>query len=100
MISPTTPRSSRLVVYTDNQNTVDIWHSLKAYAPYNTTLILAIDWLIPNKIDARVLHVPSIKNTVADALSQFNNSLALQLVPGLRLGLFETPRALLGALKK
>ena len=64
MISPTTPHSSCFVVYTDNQNTVDIWHSLKAYVPYNTTLILAIDWLIPNKIDAHVLCVPSIKNTV------------------------------------
>ena len=48
----------RIVIYSDNQNTVDIWHSLKAAAPYNQLLILAIDELIKSKIDARVLHVP------------------------------------------
>ena len=37
---------SHLVVYTDNQNTVDIWHSLKATTPYNATLLLTIDTLI------------------------------------------------------
>ena len=100
MICPVTPKFTRLVVYTDNQNTADIWHSLKASAPYNSTLILSIDWLIINNIDARVLHVPGIENQVADALSRFNNALALRLVPGLKLGLFETPLELLGALKK
>jgi hypothetical protein len=100
MLSTTTPQSSRLVVYTDNHNTVDIWHTLKASAPYNSTLMVALDWVIPNKIDSRVLHVPGVDNTVADALSRFNNSLAARLVPGLKLGLFETPRELLGGLKK
>jgi hypothetical protein len=91
MICPTTPQSSCLVVCMDNHNTVDIWHSLKASAPYNNTLIVALDWVIPNKIDSWVLHVPGINNTVADTFSHFNNSLALCLVPGFRLGLFETP---------
>ena len=98
MISPVTFKSTHLVVYTDNQNTADIWHSLKAAAPYNSTLIHSIDWLIKNNIDACVLHVPGIENQVADALSRFNNALALRLVPGLKLGLFETPLELLGAL--
>jgi hypothetical protein len=90
----------RLIVFTDNQNTVDIWHSLKASAPHNATLTLAIDNLISEKTDARVLHIPGVENVVADALSRFNNTLALRLVPGIKLGLFETPRALLGVLKK
>lgn len=90
----------RLVVYTDNRNTVDIWHSLKASAPYNGTLIAAIDELLRCGTDARVLHVPGIDNVIADALSRFNNALALRLVPGIKLGLFETPHMLLGALKK
>ena len=77
MISAVTPKTTCLVVYTDNQNTADIWHSLKASAPYNFTLIHSIDWLINNNIDAHVLHVPGIKNQVADALSRFNNALAL-----------------------
>ena len=100
MICPVTLKFTRLVVYTNNQNTADIWHSLKASVPYNSTLILSIDWLINNSIDAHVLHVPGIENQVADALSCFNNALALRLVPGLKLGLFETPLKLLGALKK
>jgi hypothetical protein len=100
MVSPHTPNSSRLVVYTDNQNTVDIWHTLKATAPYNTTLMLAVDWLILHEIDARVLHVPGLDNTVADALSRFNNALALRLVPGIKVGLFQPPPQVLGALKK
>ena len=77
MISAVTPKTTCLVVYTDNQNTANIWHSLKASAPYNFTLIHSIDWLINNNIDAHVLHVPGIKNQVADALSRFNNALAL-----------------------
>jgi len=89
-----------LVVFTDNQNTVDIWHSLKAISLYNETLILAIDWLIQHNTESRVLHIPGDDNVVADALLRFNNSLALRLVPGIKLGLFETPRAMLGALKK
>ena len=43
---------------------------------------------------------PASKILCADTLSQFNNSLALQLVPGLRFGLFETPCALLDTFKK
>jgi len=88
------------VVYTDNQNTVDIWHSLKASAPYNDILIAAIDGLILQNTDARVLHIPGVDNSIADALSRFNNELALRLVPGIKIGLFETPHAMLGALKK
>jgi hypothetical protein len=100
MMAPDSNSLPRLVVYTDNQNTVDIWHSLKASAPYNTTLICAITSLIERETDARVLHIPGIENVVADALSRFNNALALQLVPGIRVGLFETPLMMLGAIKK
>jgi hypothetical protein len=62
--------------------------------------MIAIDSLIQHDTDARVLHIPGDNNQVADALSRFNNALALRLVPGIQLGLFETPQMLLGALKK
>jgi hypothetical protein len=90
----------RIVIYSDNQNTVDIWHSLKAISPYNQLLILGIDKLISSKIDARVLHVPGVDNTVADALSRYNNELALRLAPGLQIFTFQPPRDTLGAIKK
>ena len=86
----------RFVVYTDNRNTVDIWHSLKAIAPYNNLLILGIDELI----DAHVLHVPGIENAVADALSRFNNDVALKLVLKLQIFSFQPPQGTLGVPKK
>jgi hypothetical protein len=89
-----------LIIFTDNQNTVDIWHSMKTSALYNTTLTLAIDSLISEKTDAWVLHIPGVKNVVTDSLSCFNNALTLHLVHSIKLGLFETPHALLGVLKK
>jgi hypothetical protein len=54
---------------------------IQQHAPYNELLILAIDELIESKIEARVLHVPGDINDVADALSRFNNELALRLAP-------------------
>ena len=91
---------TRIVIYSDNQNTVDIWHSLKATAPYNRLLILAIDRLISSRSEVRVIHVPGTGNTVADALSHFNNELALQLAPGLHVATFQPPQGTLGAVKK
>ena len=58
----------RIIFHSDNQNTVNIWHSLEATAPYNQLLILAIDGLISLNTDVCVLHVPSTSNTVMDAL--------------------------------
>ena len=100
MMAPDSNSSPRLVVYTDNQNTVNIWYSLKASASYNMTLICAITSLIKHKTDARILHVPGVDNVVADALSHFNNMLTLRLVPGICVSLFKTPLAMLGAVKK
>ena len=90
----------RMVIYTDSQNTVDIWHLLKASAPYNHLLILTIDKLINLSIDACVLHIPGIENTVADALLRFKNDLALKLVAGLKIMSFQPPHGMLGATKK
>ena len=90
----------RLVVYSDNMNMVDIWHSLKAASPYNNLLIIGIDSLIECQIDARVLHIPGDVNVIANALSRFNNKLAMQLCPGLCITTFTPPRGTLGARKK
>jgi hypothetical protein len=84
ILAPPSNRLQQLVVNTDNHNTVDMWHSLKASAPYNSTLMIAIDSLIDHKTDGHVLHVPGVENPIADALSHFNNTLALHLVPGIK----------------
>jgi hypothetical protein len=100
MLGPHSNKLPHLVVYTDNQNTVYIWHILKASVPYNSTLITAINNLITSQTDAHVLHVSGVDNTITDALSCFNNSLALCLVPGIKAGLLEPSCSMLGALKK
>jgi hypothetical protein len=92
-------KPTSMTMYTDNMNTVSIWNSLKASAPYNSTLMLAINSLIQYHTDMQVLHVLGVNNQVADALSHFNNALALHLVPGIKLKLFETPQSLLKPIK-
>ena len=47
-----------------------------------------------------MIHVPGTGNTVADALSRFNNEFALQLAPGLHVATFQPPQGTLGAAKK
>ena len=90
----------RLAVHSDSRNSVDIWNSLKASKGYNDLLRTAIDSMIYNSLDVRVLHVPGSENLIADALSRGNNSFARHLVPNLTVRTFQPPRNLLGAAKK
>ena len=90
----------RLTVHTDSRNTVDIWDSLKATQDYNKLLRTAIDSMLSDSLDVRVLHVPGSENLVADALSRGNNTYAWHLVPGLIIHPFKPPRDLLGAAQK
>ncbi|KAJ6514293.1 hypothetical protein C8R47DRAFT_1282131 [Mycena vitilis] len=85
------PRGSRLTVYTDSSNTVDIFNSLKALPSYNDILKSAIDVQLAHDIELRVLHVPGDLNKVADAISRWRNLLAAQLVPGLTIHPFSAP---------
>jgi len=91
---PDPPR--RLAVYTDNSNTVDIFNTLRASPPYNSILMSTVDVLIARQIDLRVFHVSGVDNTVADALSRFQNDVALRLVPNILIHSFTPPRDALG----
>ena len=84
------PYASRILIYTDNQNTVDIFNSLRATPEYNHILKASIDITVANEHDLRVLHVPGADNSVADALSRFDFSRALDLVPSLTIHSFST----------
>ncbi|KAF7374421.1 DNA/RNA polymerase [Mycena sanguinolenta] len=94
------PRDARLTIYSDSSNTVSIFNSLKALPAYNDILISTIDVLIRCNIDLRVLHVPGKLNKVADAISRWNDRLAISLVPGLVVLPFTPPRDALGAALK
>jgi hypothetical protein len=90
----------RLVVYSDNTNTVDIFDSLRAIPPYSRILISAITKVLDNHIDFRVLHIRGVDNSISDALSRYLNDLAISLCPGLVIREFEPPLDALGAIKK
>jgi hypothetical protein len=82
----------RFVIYTDNLNTVNIFSSLNALPAYNILLREAVDLLLHGKHDLRVLHVPGIKNDVADALSRADFNRALEHQPNLTIHQFEPYR--------
>jgi hypothetical protein len=64
------PTPSKLLVYTDNMNTVDLFDRLRASSKYNPLLIATIDVLISRQISLRVAHVPGEQNIIADAISR------------------------------
>ena len=106
--------SGRFLIYTDNLNTVDLFSSLSALPSYNVLLREAVDLLVDGSHDLRVLHVPGIVNSVADALSRADFDRALTLEPELTIHHFEPyhrvkrgdvfqlqpPRDQMGAVKK
>jgi len=104
------PPHSRLLLYTDNQNTVDIFSSLHCLPEFRHILQTSITLRTLAGIDVRVLHVPGSGNGVADALSRADFDRALSLCPSLILNFFtpcplrsfalQPPRPQLGADEK
>jgi hypothetical protein len=91
---PSIPK--KLLIFTDNSNTVDIFHSLRALPSYNDLLKFTVSLLLKYDISLRVLHVPGVDNIVADSLSRFENTKALAECPGLTISSFQPPRIALG----
>jgi hypothetical protein len=85
------PRGSKILIYTDNANTVDIFRTLWCLPAYNHLLKTAVNVLITNDYTLRVLHIPGDQNIVADALSRVQFSIALNCVPELKLFTFHPP---------
>ncbi|KAJ6602321.1 hypothetical protein B0H10DRAFT_1746810, partial [Mycena sp. CBHHK59/15] len=89
----------RLTIFTDNQNTVQIFSSLAAEPAYNVLLKVAVDLLIQHNIDLRVLYIPGVDNSVADAISRKKFAVAASIVPDLAILPFQPPRCTMGAAK-
>ena len=85
------PKGSNFLIYTDNSNSVDIFHTLCCLPPYNPLLKAAVDILIHNDYSLRVLHIPGEENIIADALSRICFSIALNSEPNLKLDIFHPP---------
>ena len=74
---------SRLLLYTDNSNVFDIFNSFRSNSDFNEMLKCAADILIDGQHSLRVIHVPGVNNTVADALSRGDFKRAVSAAPGL-----------------
>jgi hypothetical protein len=86
---------NKLVIYTDNLNTVHMFNSLSALPAYNGILKTAVDYLlsdIDNIIQLRVLHVPGELNNVADALSRGQLHTVIDNVPTITIDTFSPPQ--------
>ena len=87
---------ARLLVFSDNTNTVNIFHSLRSLPPYNDLLKYTVSLLIKFNISLRVVYVPGVDNVVADSLSRFENTKAVNACPGLTISSFQPPRVAMG----
>ncbi|KAH6890708.1 putative retroelement protein [Coprinopsis sp. MPI-PUGE-AT-0042] len=94
----------RVTIYTDNSNTADVFNSLSASPRINPILIAACDIALTSMIDFKVLFVPGVRNPVADALSRFDITRAIDEARAdpsapshLRVSPFKPPSVRLGA---
>jgi hypothetical protein len=94
------PPPARLLIYTDNTNTVAMFNTLRAKPAYNRLLMSAMDILLHYHVDLRVEHIPGDLNEVADALSRFQGEHVRLLAPGTEILYFEPPQDALGAAPK
>jgi hypothetical protein len=91
------PKLDRLLVSTDNMNSVYMFNSCHAKPPYNSLLISSINVCTRSSLDVHVHHVAGENNTIADAISRKKFTLALKLIPNLTILSFTPPRDALGA---
>lgn len=80
-----------IVIYTDSDNTVQIFCSLHALPHFNSILKFCVNILIAHKIQLKVLHIPGVQNQVTDALSRRDFDRALKLIPNLSITSFQPP---------
>ena len=91
------PKLDRLLVSTDNMNTVHMFGSLHTKPSYNPLLVSSIDARIQSSLDVCVHHVSRENNTITDAVSRGKFSQAYRLVPNLTIHSFTPSRDVLGA---
>jgi len=91
-------RPSRLAVFTDSLDTVQMFDSLRASSIYNPILLSTCALLMSHSMDLRVFHIAGDRNVVADALSRGLVHVAMLAQPRLRLSSFQPPPLVPGVL--
>ena len=92
--------AKRLLCHTDNSNSFDIFHSLRAKPSHNCILMSTVDVRIKRDLDMRVTWIPGEDNLVADAISRLDDDRVHRLAPNVEIIKFQPPRDALGADKK
>ena len=87
---------SKLLIFSDNTNTVNIFNSLRSLPIYNELLKFTVSILIKFNISLRVTYIPGPDNIIADSLSRYQNTKALATCPDLAISSFQPPRVTLG----
>ena len=85
---------TKLTVYTDNLNTIQIFNSFSALPTYNKILKAMVDHLlsdINNPIQLRVVPVPGHSNPITDTLSRGELHTIVDAVPGIVINFFTPP---------
>jgi len=90
------PPHFRIVIFTDSDNTVAMFSSLRCLPWYNPLLRYAVDLLLSHDLQLCVLHVPGHLNIIADFISRTHLSDAIYASPGLEILPFEPPPLRLG----
>jgi hypothetical protein len=93
----TNPTPRRVVIYTDNSNTVHLFSSLRGTAELNSIALTAADLMLRFNCQLRVVHIFGKQNQVADALSRRMNADARRFAPGIEIFDFTPPHLMLGA---
>src|SRR6202522_553086 len=91
---------SKLLIFSDNENTVDMFYSLRCKPPYNDLLKYTVNLLLRHHISLRVVHIPGVDNIIADSLSRFENARAYAACPGLSISTFQPPQLTMGLEEK
>jgi len=91
------PPPHRVAIFTDNMNTVHMFHSLRATPEYNPILMTTVEIMMTFNIQLQVVHIPGEQNVVADALSRFNNHYLSSSYPALHIRNFQPPHLSMGA---
>lgn len=81
----------KLIIFTDSDNSYNIFNTLRAKPIYNEIVKSTVDILAHHQIDLRVAWIDGKSNTVADALSRWRNDIATQACPNLHIETFPIP---------
>lgn len=81
----------KLVVYSDNTNTVSMFYSMRGKGYYNGILFIAAELLVKFEIDLRVVWLRGSANPIADALSRRNHHVLNTCAPGLVVNTYLPP---------